>query len=686
MFNNALAHQRIILSLILLCVLISAPKANEELDDLTELSIEDLMFMEVTSVSKKNERLSEAAAAVYVVTKEDIRRSGVNHIAEALRMVPGLNVAQLDANKWAISSRGFNHIYSNKLLVLVDGRSVYSPLFSGVHWDVQDFVLEDIDRIEVIRGPGATLWGANAVNGVINIITTKANHSQGNLMSLGVGEHEAIASLRHGGKTENDIFYRGYFKGRNHPSNVDANGEEADDEWEQVTAGFRIDWEGNNNTHWAIHGDLHDGDSGERLNVPQVPIDAFSPNSDTFDDDMKVQGNNLIVKWTKQYSDNSELSIQTYYDSIDREEEIFEESHDTYDLELQHRYVFSDHHEFIWGMGYRHIDSETQGSTTYAFSPSSRTQELWNIFIQDEYDISPEKVTLIAGAKLEHNEFTGSEIQPNLRVIWTPKENQTIWGAVSRAVRTPSLNDMDARISASAFAYQFFNTDTFMMDTSRNEVRLFGNEDFESEELTAYELGYRITPNEGLSFDATTFYHQYDKLIGATFETPYFQSTPAPGHLIMPLRFTNTIDGYAAGLELAINWQPTRQWKLLAGYTYLDLELENDDLSNIIEKETPEQQFNLRSFFDITHDIELDTMLYFVDQLDIRNSVDYTNQKVDSYVRVDIRLGWHPSKHLAIDLGGRNLFDNQHAEFGTVPFVVATEAERSFYLKATWKL
>ena len=643
------------------------------------------MFMEVTSVSKKNERLSEAAAAIFVVTKEDIRRSGANHIAEVLRIVPGLNVAQLDANKWAISARGFNHLYANKLLVLVDGRSVYSPLFSGVHWDAQDFVLEDIERIEVIRGPGATLWGANAVNGVINIITNNANETQGSLISLMGGTHETIGSFRYGGKV-NDVAYRAHFKGRKHPGNATTSGDEADDDWDQLKAGFRVDWEGANNASWMIQSDYHNGNNGETLTVPQIPNAVWDPTSSTFEDEMKVKGSDILVRWSKTFDTNSELSVQLYYDTTYRKEDIFEESHDTYDLEVQHRYIISDTHEFIWGLGYRHIDSETEGSSTYSFSPADRTSELWNIFIQDEIELVPDSVTVIAGAKLEHNDYTNSEFQPNLRMIWLPSEKQTVWGAVSRAVRTPSLNDMDARTAASAFAFQFFNNQTFQMETSRNEIRIFGNPDFKSEKLTAYELGYRNTPSESFSMDVTTFYHQYDDLIGATFETQYFETDPAPGHNVMPLRFTNTIDGYSAGVELAVNWQPIRRWKLFAGHTYLDLELENDSLSNIIEDESPEHQFNLRSYFDVTHDIQFDTHIYYVDQLDIRDAVDAQNQTVDGYVRLDARVGWRPTKTMSLDIGGRNLNDSQHAEFGTVPFVVATEVERSYYIKAIWEL
>ncbi len=657
-------------------------QAQDEFDELAELSIEDLMFMEVSSVSKKNQRLSETATAIFVLTKEDIRRSGANHIAEVLRVVPGLNVAQLDANKWAVSARGFNHLYANKLLVLVDGRTVYSPLFSGVHWDTQDFILEDIERVEVIRGPGATLWGANAVNGVINIITDKAQNTQGSLLTLSAGPNERIASFRYGGEITKDSHYRIHFKGR---SQANTNNE-ANDQWDQLRAGFRFDSQGLHDTKWMIQGDFHSGNNGEKLTIPLIPSDAFSPTSLTLKDDMKTKGGDIVAKWSKNFGAKSELSIQAYYDTIYRRESIFKEAHDTYDLELNHRYMFSDSHEIIWGMAYRYMKSSTDGSDTYAFSPANRDTELWSAFVQDEIQLVPDSLTFIVGTKIEHNQFTSSEIQPNLRMIWLPSKNQTIWGAISRAVRTPSLNDLDARISASSFAYQYFDNNTMQMTTSINEIRLLGNAKFESEDLTAYELGYRTTPNESISFDATTFYNEYDNLIGATPETSYYQANPAPGYTVMPLRFTNNMAGYSAGLELVLNWQPTRQWKLLASYTYLELELYNDTLSNIIEDETPEHQFNLRSYFDLTYDIQFDTHIYYVDQLNIRDSVDAKNQTIDSYIRVDARLGWQPSKDLSLEIGGRNLFDAKHQEFGTVPFVVATEAERSYYLKATWQL
>ncbi len=681
MFGCA-ALRGFLIVLALTTVSMAASQAQDEFDELAELSIEDLMFMEVSSVSKKNERLSETATAIFVLTKEDIRRSGANHIAEVLRVVPGLNVAQLDANKWAVSARGFNHLYANKLLVLVDGRTVYSPLFSGVHWDTQDFILEDIERVEVIRGPGATLWGANAVNGVINIITDKAQNTQGSLLALSAGSNERIASFRYGGEIAKNTHYRVHFKGRNQASTNN----EANDQWDQLRAGFRFDSESLYNTKWMVQGDFHSGNNGERLTIPQIPGDAFSPTSLTLKDDMKTKGGDIVAKWSKNFGEKSELSIQAYYDTIYRRENIFKEAHDTYDLELNHRYMFSDSHEIIWGMAYRYMKSSTEGSDTYAFVPANRDTELWSAFIQDEVQLIPNSLTFIIGTKIEHNQFTSSEVQPNLRMIWLPSKNQTVWGAISRAVRTPSLNDLDARISASTFAYQYFDNNTMQMVTSINEIRLLGNAKFSSEELTAYELGYRTTPNESISFDATTFYNKYDNLIGATPETSYYQANPSPGYTVMPLRFTNNMAGYSAGLELVLNWQPTRQWKLLASYTHLELELYNDTLSNIIEDETPEHQFSLRSYFDLTYDIQFDTHIYYVDQLNIRDSVDAKNQTIDSYIRVDARLGWQPSKDLSLEIGGRNLFDARHQEFGTVPFVVATEAERNYYLKATWQL
>ncbi len=639
--------------------------------DLTELGIEELMQIEVTSVSKKSQLLPQAAAAVFVLTQEDLRRSGVSTIPEALRMVPGINVAQLDGNKWAISARGFNHLYADKLLVLIDGRSGYSPLFSGVHWEVQDTLLEDIERIEVIRGPGTTLWGANAVNGVVNIITKSASETQGNLLSATAGSYEhAIGSIRHGGSVGQSGYYRAYLKfssyDQNEPgSTINGTQPPAADDWRMLRTGFRSDWRLSSRMHFTLQGDYYDGSLGETLSFPNlsVPI-SFRETTAT---DMDVSGAHLLARWERAVSTDSDMSFQVYYDRIEREEGAFSEIHDTYDLEFNHRFPLTTNQEIIWGLGYRYIEDRTEESFRYSFAHDERDVDQANAFLQDEIKLTDD-VSVILGAKVEHFDYTGYEVLPNARFTWMPTRAQTLWGAVSRAVRTPSRNDDDVIINAAAFPIDDAGTP--------GVVRILGNTEFDSEKLTAYELGYRVRPRGNLLLDIALYYNDYQDLIGTAALAPFFETDPPPPHMVFPREFTNTTHGHTYGVELVTNWQPLETFQLMAVYSFLEMDIQSKDNFDI-SGNSPQHQFNLRGYFDLTPQWELDTALYFVDDLNVQNNT----QKIDSYVRLDLRLGWKPTRDIEISIGARNVLDDHHAEFGTIPFVVATEIERSIYAK-----
>ena len=437
----------VLVSTLLSSILLANPvQASGSMDNYLDLPLEDLLSMEVTSVSKKKQRLTEAAAAVFVITQEDIRRSGVTSIPEALRLAPGLQVAKIDANKWAISSRGFNTQFVNKLLVLIDGRSVYTPSYSGVYWDAQDTLLEDIDRIEVIRGPGATLWGANAVNGVINIITKQAGDTQGGLMVASAGnEEKVIAGLRYGAELNKNTHGRLYLKFNERDSSY-APGldDEAGDDWKSLRGGFRIDSQPSDKDRWTVQGDVYEADENQTLNLWRDPSDPSNLNFAPFyldantADEIESSGWNLLTRWDHLLSNTSNITLQLYYDHTKRAENFLLQEQDTLDIDFQHQLEVFGNHDLVWGLGYRHIEDEFSNTYIVAFLPDSGSSDLFSAFLQDEIELLPDRLRLTLGSKFEQNDFTGFEVQPSARLIWLPTERSTLWGSVSRAVRTPS--------------------------------------------------------------------------------------------------------------------------------------------------------------------------------------------------------------------------------------------------------
>ncbi len=619
---------------------------EEEIKYLKKLSIENLLQMEVTSVSKKAEKLSMAAAAIFVITNEDIRRSGATSIPEALRMVPGLEVARIDANKWAITSRGFNGRFANKLLVLMDGRSVYTPLYSGVYWDAQDIMMEDLDRIEVIRGPGATLWGANAVNGVINIISKHAKDTQGGLVTAGAGtEERGFGSIRYGGRTEDNAYYRVYAKYFNRNEAVFTSGDDATDDWDALRGGFRIDRQVWGSDSLTLQGDIYNVNAGDRLTVPIPPM--------TVNEKIDSKGVNILGRWKRALSDVSNLAIQVYYDRTDFSSKIAEEIRDTLDMDFQHQFLRGERHGLMWGFGYHFTRDNIDNSPSVIFTPDRRHDNLWSAFIQDDIAIIHDKLRLTLGSKFEHNDYTGIEIQPNIRLRWTPEISYSLWTAVSRAVRTPSRGETDVL--------------TYIRIPSLPvTLPVFANRDFDSENLIAYEIGFRIRPVDPLSIDVSSFYNDYDKL-----RTVEFTGSQLNGD--------NKMKGSTYGVELAVDWRVMNTWRLAAAYTYLQMQLHDYGNSSDegAEGENPHHQVSLRTSMDLIENLELDLWARYVDNL--------PSQDVGSYVSLDIRLGWKPRKDLELSVVGQNLFDSQRPEF--IPEIVnstPTEIERGVYGKIKW--
>jgi len=635
-------------------------------EDLTAISLEELMDIEVTSVSKKEQQLSRAAAAIYVITQEDIRRSGVTSIPGALRMAPGLQVARIDASKWAITARGFNGRFSNKLLVLIDGRSVYSPLFSGVYWDVQDTLLEDVDRIEVIRGPGATMWGANAVNGVINIITKSAAQTQGGLLSAGGGSEErGFGGLRYGGRLGGNAHYRFYSKYFNRNGLRNGPGESVSDQWDILRGGFRMDMSLSRRDSLTLQGDLYHGREAQRVDSATLS----PPFLRTFRDQHKPAGGNVLGRWVHSY-EGSETALQVYYDRTLREDSLLGQVLGTFDVDFQQDKAVANRHELMWGFGYRLTDAALKNQFSFQFEPDRRRDSLFSAFLQDDIGLIEERLRLTLGSKFEHNPFSGFEVQPTVRLAWLAHPRHTAWLAISRAVRTPSPGDQNVRINATVWPGA---------KGVANLLSLLGNRDFRSEDLLAYELGYRVQATERVAVDVASFYHSYDELRSFRAGVPYLESTPAPLHVVVPGYFENNTAAESHGLEVAATWRPSERWKWSAGYTGLALRLRRrpGDLDmTMLEGDSPAHQVNVRSYADLTRTVQFDAVLYYVGTL--------PRLHVPAYTRVDARLGWRPRPDLELSLSLQNLLNDRHAEFLPEGASRRSEIGRSVYGKITW--
>ena len=645
-----------------LALLPTQETAGGDSDEFFDLSLEQLMAIdvEVTSVTRSTQRVVESAAAIYVLTHEDIRRSGATSIMEVLRFVPGLHVARLNNSNWAIGSRGFNDQFADKLLVLIDGRSVYTPLFSGMFWDVQDYPLEDIERIEVIRGPGAAVWGANAVNGVINVITKSAHDTQGGSLGIGTGRHErGFGHVRFGGPLGDDGAYRVYGKYFRRGPLERPDGFASDDEWEQAQAGFRVDSDPDNDDTWTVQGDVFAGEAENDINVPNL---APPPPALVVKNDTDVRGGNLLGRWTRQMGDQT-IALKAYLDVTQRELDFFEEDRITVDVEAVHRTRLSDRNELTWGLGYRLSDSDLEGPTPLLqFSTDGRSDPLFSAFVHDEYELSTD-LTLILGTKIEHNNYTQFEIQPNARLSWRPTEATTSWLSVSRAVATPSVVDNDVSL--------LLNVIPGPPDTL---VTLTGNDDVEAEQLIAYEAGYRTLVSDNLSLDLSLFFNDYDNLVTNEPGTPF----PSGGNIILPVRLENRGEAESYGGELSTEWKIRDGWSAMAGYSYLELHTDVDSGSADTmladdDGRAPQHQLHVRSYCDLSEELQLNLAAFYVDRL--------ATDRVPSYIRGDVVLDWTFKPGAVLRFGAIGLFHDGEREFGNTPFLTGSEMEAAAYVQ-----
>jgi iron complex outermembrane receptor protein len=637
---------------------------TDQLAELKRMSVEDLLNVEVTSVSRREEGLRSAAAAVAVISHEDLRRSGATHLPDALRLVPGLHVGRQNSSSWAVSSRGFSSVNSEKLLVLSDTRSIYTPLFAGVLWDVQNYLLEDVERVEVVRGPGAALWGSNAVNGVISITTRSARDTHGGYLEAGAGELDRLwLGARLGGETGDGKHYRifGRYVDRDATRGT-AGG--SDDAWQMAHVGFRTDWGAGDSGEWTVQGDAYAGDLGQLSPSALIGNRAGPPEPLEAD----VSGGNLLARWRRQTGESSDLQLRGYYDYTRRDDPSFDDTLHTLDVDLQHRLRPRAGHEVTWGAAVRATSNRNRRGVIFALDPEESDDLLWSGFIQDQIALS-QSLALTLGTKLEHNDFSGFEAQPSVRAAWSVSPEQTLWTSVSRAVRVPTRLERDVAIDATNPA-------------GNPVVRLLGNPDFDAETLIAYEAGYRWQAAQSLSFDLALFYNDYDKLASLELGAPFVDGT---GRTVIPIINQNLTTGRSTGAEILAEWQPIDYWRLSASYAHVDLELDSDgqDLNNGVwlDGATPRGQVALRSWLGLGA-FEIDTQ--FRRHTRIRRlPLDPSGAGIDAYSSLDLRLGWRLAPEWRFSLVAQNLLDDEHVEFG-LP-AGRSAVERFAYLKVEWR-
>ncbi len=625
-------------------------------NDLTGLSLEDLMNVEVTSVSKKKESIAVAPAAVAVINQDDISRSGFSTIPDLLRLSPGVDVARINSFTWAVGVRGVNAQFNSNLLVLQDGRSLYSSLFAGTYWDTVDYVLPDLDRIEVIRGPGATLWGANAVNGVINITSKDAKDTQGWLLDSRASNDESDVSVRYGGKITDDTFYRAYLKVAYFNEFDDSNGDNAGDDWHTLRGGFRIDKHTSDSDLLTLQGDIGDNRINEPFNQP-VPTPPFIQPIKYDRDDAT---GNLLGRWSHRFSEDSDFALQLYYDYLGVNSASTNYTQNTIDIDFHDRIKLDTRNELTWGLGYRLVNSLIKATPELAGFPPTKNDNVFSAFVQDMITIQPDHWSFTIGSKFEHNDYNGYDVEPSGRLLWTPNKTNSIWASVSQADRTPSRLNTDTVVQT---GYELIPIGPGTSVPAVN--RLFGNPDQQAEKLTAYELGYRLQPVKSLSFDVAAFYNDYRDKESISSGAPILGPT-----IVIPLFYGNLASGHTYGGEISATCNVTQDWRLIGSYSLVEAKFSANDTTDA--DSAPKNMAQIRSDLDVTKHVQFNVAVYYV------SSVGEFN--IPGYVSTDLNVAWKPTKGLACSIGVLNLFDNHHPEYGTNSIEgVASETPRTLF-------
>jgi iron complex outermembrane recepter protein len=630
---------------------------------LKRLTLEELSRIEVTTVSKESTEAFKTPAAIFVLTREDIARSGATVLPELLRLVPGVEVAQISSDKWAIGIRGFQGYLSKSVLVLIDGRSVYAPLFAGVYWEMQDTLIEDIDRIEVIRGPGGTIWGANAVNGVINIITKSARETRGSLVSLAGGNVEqGFVGVRYGAG-DNRLAYRVWGKGFTRGPFYHQDKQNFDD-WRRGQTGFRLDWNPGTRDSLTISGSAYAMRVGSRL-----AISTYSPPAlNDVQANGEFSGQHLVAAWRRTLPSGSDLQIRAFYDRTDRRDLNYREVRNTFDFDFLH-HLSAGTHNVLWGGGVHISPSHfVQTVPAVAFTPAKNTHTIYSGFVQDSISLVPNRLTAVLGTKLERNSYSGVEVQPSGRLAWTPNEQNTVWISLTRAVRTPSRLEEGFEYSALIAPGPLF-------------VRLIGDGGFDSEQLVGYEYGYRAYVKRAGFVNFNGFYNRYSNLLSVESQTPVVEAVPAPLHLVIPLHLRNGIAARTAGFEVSTLWDISAWWRLKGSYSLLHLAAERDRTSNDVstvnqlEGDSPSHKVVVRSFLTLPRGFELDLGYRYVSSV--------PDQKVPGYSTGDARLARRITREIELSVVAQSLFQPRHLEYAGLPGSPA-EVRRSAYLRLLW--
>ena len=643
-------------------------------NEFIDMDLSQLMNITITSVSKRPQNLSDAAAAIFVITADDIKNSGVTNVPDALAMAPGLQVARISSSKWSVSSRGFSGYTSNKLLILIDGRSVYSAAYSGTFWDEQTVLLEDIDRIEVVRGPGGTLWGANAVNGVINIITKKAEDTQGVMLTAGGGNQDKLMSAaRIGGRLNDSTYGRLSLSYNDREENSLALSDlQAGDAWESMRGSFRVDGEPSKKVKWTVQGDLYKNDE-EQLISPfwTTSPPYFNSKYGSVDD----EGANIMVHYEYEFASENKLTVQTYYDYSDRADDFYQQTFNVYDLDLQYQMGVGKSNNLTMGTGFRQTQADF--ADTGQVYMTDRTDELYSSFLQDEITLLPDRLWFTMGSKWEYNDYTGSEWQPSARILWKPAVNHSLWTSVAMAVRTPSMVETTGEILLAVVP-----TESGVLQSN-----LRGNEDFQSEELVAYEAGYRWQTSVDVSLDLSIFYNDYEEIYNIT------SGASASG---LDLSFNNGVSGDSHGLELVVDWKPARWLSFQAVYSYIDMSFDVNSsdssvlfgsiLSNHVENASPQNQLSMRSTIDFAKDWRLNLWLRYIDDIAVINSGDFLGGGlvIDDYFIFNANITWSITENIELTLAGQNLLEDRQLQYASEYTTPPTTIERGFYGKVTW--
>jgi iron complex outermembrane receptor protein len=643
----------------LLCITVLSPGLAQQAPlDLTNMSLDDLLQVQVTSVSRKEQSLSETGAAEYVISQEDIRRSGATTVPDVLRLAPGVEVARMDINKYAVSIRGSNDRYANKVLVLIDGRSIYSPFSASVFWDGHDVPLENIDRIEVIRGPGGTAWGANAVNGVINIITKNSKESQGGTVVVGAGSSTYSDTFgQFGGKIGRKGTYRVFGKFFDTGNSSRADGRAAADAWRAPHGGFRSDWDLSPHDSLTIEGDLARAYEGQTIsNVDQ------SAQFDT---------GSILGRWTHTLKNGSQTSLQVYDDYSSRLDEGLLVVQNTTDVDFQHHLSVGSRQDVVWGLGGRMTMGHFQSGPTIAFLPLQRTDSLGSMFVQDEIRIT-DALHLTVGSKFEHNSITGFEFEPSVQLVWTPTRKNTFWTSAARAIRQPSATETSIQADLA----------TFPTGSLPGVLKLFGNPNMLAEKLLDFEVGYRTQVAKRLSVDAVAFASLYRDALSQEHRPPYFVPNSGSPYLAFPLVFGNQAYANSYGGELSVNWNATDRWRIASSYSMLNTVTRvngsmNDPVIGELPGYSPKHQFQVRSLLTLPHRIEWDSSISYIGGLAVGN--------IPGYARLDSRLGRRLNESVEVSIVGQDLLSPRHAEFPDEYNLNHTLIKRSVFAKLTWR-